>query len=66
MVESEKTYFSRQSRNTKDQVQLRNRVLVLYACRIVHVVCVTLQDSRSVYDWEQWSPFLEKYVDHVI
>ena len=62
----EETYFSRQSRNTKDQVQLRNRVLVLHTCWVVHVISISLQNCRSVYDWEQWSPFLEEDVDHMI
>lgn len=66
MVGGRKTYFSRESRNTKNQVQLRNGVLVLYARRIIHVVRVNLQNCRSVYHWEQWSPFLEENVDHVI
>jgi len=59
-------YVGRQRGDTKNEVQLRDRMLILDAFRVGDIIAVGTEKGRSMQDWEQWRPFLKEDVDHLV
>ena len=62
----EHVYLCRQSCDAKNEIQLCDIMAILHAFRIGNVVCIYFKSSRAMDYGEEWSPFLEEDVDHMI
>lgn len=59
-------YLGRESCDTENKVQGRNRMRIFYSFWVGCIVLVKLEESRTMQHGKQRSPFLKVDVDHLV
>lgn len=66
MGEGVETYVARQRSNAKDKIELSDGLLVDHGIGTADILFVEGKESWAMQNRKQWSPFLEKDVDHLV